>query len=144
MTAEVSPAAGWANQPFVGPGATEAEVDAATVRALSMAEAHRQRKLEWERLLGAPVFMATTILPNTQGGSFGPAKNRAGRDLRWWLWAPHRRLLIDVFEAMLPPADELQVRAEFAQAHGLQYAIVQPGERLSLTRLREVIEAKEA
>ena len=142
MTATSPPAAGWASQPAVGRGATESEVDAATVRATALVERQRAARAEWEDVLGYPVWRDTTVLRTPDGGALEPARDREGRLLKWSFWAPHRRLLLDVFVNALPSATELEDRAVYAAAHDVRYAVVQPGERLELARVRELIEGK--
>jgi hypothetical protein len=101
----------------------------------------RQRELT--AALGTCV-LGTTMLLRSDGPALGPAKGRDGRTFRWSIWAPAKRLLVDVFQRALPPAEELEDRRAFADAHGLLYAVVEPGQRLSLDRLREWMAAARA
>lgn len=140
MTVATPPAAGWASQPAIGRGATESEVDAATVRATVLVERQRAARAEWEAVLGYPVWRDTTVLRTPDGGALEPARDRDGRLLKWSFWAPHRRLLLDVFVRALPSEAELEDRAAFAAAHQVRYAVVEPGERLELARIRELLE----
>ncbi len=85
-------------------------------------------------LLGTVVRDATT-LQTLDGRAIGPARDRAGRILRWSYWAPARMILIDRFRRGWPEGGsdgpEIQCRAEFAAAHGIEYAVVGPGQRLA-------------
>ncbi len=107
--------------------------------AFARVERMRAERREWDELLGQPVFRSTTFLPLVGGGALGPVADREGRVIKWGLWAPHRRLLVDLFPVTLPPDYELEDRARFAETNGLIYAVVQPGERLSVARVREVL-----
>jgi hypothetical protein len=106
------------------------------VREAILERAARRRGLV--AVLGA-TYANTTMLPLTgpRGGVLGPAVDRHGRVLRWSVWAPVHRALIDIFSGRMPDRDELADRTAFADRHGLRYAIVEPGERLTLPRLKE-------
>jgi hypothetical protein len=100
----------------------------------------QQERRDLQALLGAPLYTRTTMLPLIGGGVIGPAVDRDRRVLRWGLWAPHRRVLLDVFRRTLPPTTELEDRAAFAEAQGLRYALVRPGMRLTVESLRAWLE----
>ena len=79
-------------------------------------------------LFGHPTYMYTTTLPQVDGQpTLGPLYGEDGQELRWTLWAPHRRALIDVFRRGLPSRFDMELRANFATRHSIRYAAVQPG-----------------
>ena len=87
------------------------------------------------------VYATTTMLPlhDEVNTMLGPARDRDGRELRWTLWAPRHRRLIDIYRRRLPVQAELEDRVAFAKAHGLRYGIVEPGQRLNIALLKEWI-----
>lgn len=125
------PRMGW--QPR--PGAEDDE-GARGERLVARALARQRERRELQALLGAPLYARTTVLPVSGGGYLGPAHDRRGRVLRWGLWSPHRRVLVDIFVRSLPSTEELEDRAAFAQAHDIRYALVRPGMRLTMESLR--------
>ncbi len=99
--------------------------------------ARLERQRRWQQvvaLLGV-VYVDTVSLP--LDGRYLTARDRCGRQLRWRLWAPVKRVLIDVYTRQLPSADELEDRQAFARANGLRYALVEPGRALTLDALKE-------
>lgn len=91
---------------------------------------HRERN-ELQNVLGT-IFLNTTMLP-IGTSSLAPARDEYGRVLRWTLWAPQRRVLIDV----MPRTAEIEMRQAFADAHNLRYAIVEAGRRLTAKSVKE-------
>ena len=88
------------------------------------------------RALGTPYFVSCTALCASQGAYLPPALHPAtGYPMRWGLWAPHRKLLIDFFDRELPSPEELDARASYAESHALRYVIVEPGYYLPLDDL---------
>jgi hypothetical protein len=125
------------------PGTDDAD-DARTVRLAARALGRQQERRALHALLGAPLYARTTLLPLIGGGVLGPARDRRGAVLRWGLWSPHRRALVDVFPRILPPPEELEDRAAWAQAAGLRYALVRPGTRLTTEALQRWLADGEA
>lgn len=93
-------------------------------------------------LLGAPVFLDTYALPLIGGATLEPFVYRHAPAL-WSLWAPHRRLLIDIFTAELPSSEELDAKDGFAREHGLDYFYIAPGHVLDFDELRALLTARE-
>ncbi len=110
-------------------------------RAERLLEARRAERAAWTALLGLPLYLSTTVLPQIGGGQLGPLTTSDGRTLRWGLWAPHRRVLLDLFPRKLPSEDELEQRAAFASAHGLRYGVVPPGRQLTVRSIKEWLES---
>ena len=117
------------------PGGLEDDEGARGERMAQAALARQQERRALFALLGAPLYARTTTLPLVGGGYLGPAHDRWGGVLKWGLWSPHRRALIDVFSKTLPSTAELEDRSAFAQAHGIRYALVRPGARLTTESL---------
>lgn len=97
-------------------------------------------RLEREQALidvfGAPIYTDTTILPRVnRQAHIGPAFYD-GHELYWSLWAPHRNALLSIFKRSMPSLEELKARMEFAEQHGLRYAIVKPGHKVTVEHLR--------
>lgn len=90
-------------------------------------------------VLGAPVLMNTNIL--VHNGRILPRCRYQGTPLTFSVWAPHRRLLLDIFPDTLPSEGELQAREAFATQHGLRYAVTPPGYALSIDDLRAALAA---
>ena len=87
-------------------------------------------------VFGAPIYTDTTILPRIHAQShLGPACYD-GRELYWSLWAPQRKALLSIFRKTMPDLEELKVRMQFAEQHGLRYAIVKPGHKVTVEHLR--------
>jgi hypothetical protein len=105
-------------------------------RAQIMVARQKERR-ELFAILGAPLYMRASVLPLTGGGHLGPVYGREGQALRWGLWSPHRRVLIDIFSRALPSEEELFTRAEWAKAHEVNYAVVKPGYKLDSETLKE-------
>lgn len=95
-----------------------------------------KRRREMLNALGI-VYMGASILPLQGGGTIGPLKHPNGDVLRWSLWAPAKKVLIDIFTTSMPPDAELELRRKFADEHALIYGVVAPGERLSLDKIKE-------
>jgi hypothetical protein len=125
------------------PGNDDAD-DARAARLVARALGKQQERRELHALLGAPLYARTTLLPLLGGGSLGPACDRRGAVLRWGLWSPHQQALVDVFPRLLPPVEELEDRAAWAQAHDLRYALVRPGTRLTTEALQRWLANGEA
>jgi len=125
---------------FREPTAVEEDEGAWYARRVAVVRARQQERQALQMLLGAPVYMRTTILPLSGGGILGPAKSRRGFEMRFGLWAPHRRAIIDIFPRTLPSTEEMEDRAAWAQEHTLRYALVRPGTRLTVESLRAWLE----
>jgi len=102
-------------------------------------QAQATSRRELQAVLGVLV-VNTTILSVVGGGFIGPARDDDGRVLVWSIWAPHRRVLIDVFRRTTPPMAEMAARKRFAAAHELRYAIVEPGRQLTAKSVKEWID----
>jgi hypothetical protein len=96
-----------------------------------------ERQKIMREVLGTPFFRDTTVLPLVGGGKLGPVPGPDGQELRWSLWSPHRRLLVDIFPRSLPDDDEMDTRMSFVKEHGLRYGVVAPGYRLTTDALKE-------
>lgn len=106
-------------------------IDARSARAL--ARVARQRELQ--EILGAPVFFDAVDLTGLK-----PRSERCvveGQAVSWSVWAPHRKLLVDVFARVTPEA-EVEAKNGWAQARGLVYAVVPPGNALTMDDLRSL------
>ena len=87
-------------------------------------------------VFGAPIYTDTTILPRVNAQQhIGPAFYD-GHELYWSMWAPHRNALLSIFKRMMPDMEELKARMAFAELHGLHYAIVKPGHKVTVEHLR--------
>lgn len=140
----VRPMAGWLGMHH--PQAEElAELtgDRPTQKDLIRIKRSEYRK-ELISILGMVMTNCTVLQQLNDKPLLGPAQDRHGRVLRWSMWSPHRRLLIDVFHGKLPPPEELEDRQAFATAHDLKYGLVAPGERLELDLLKEWINGHSA
>lgn len=105
------------------------EMDEAIPYAVMRRMSVWQSREELRRVLGV-IYQHTTLLPLSGGGVIGPALSRDGRTFKWTMWAPQRRVLIDVLRAPMP-ADDQEDRAHFALTHDIRYAKVDPGSRLT-------------
>lgn len=118
---------GWVRPALVD---DEAEFDAPSPRERARLARLKEHE-ELQRLLGV-LIMSTTLLPlPSEGRVLGPARDRDGRALRWSLWAPARRVLIDICRVSRFSDAEEQDRMAFAKTNELRYAIVEPGRRLT-------------
>jgi len=95
---------------------------------------------EMTKVLGC-VMAGATDLQTAGGGTLGQARDRRGKVLRWSYWSPSRMLLIDRFRDRLPATEELEDRRDFAERHGIRYAVVAPGAKLAANEVREMLEA---
>ncbi len=127
----VRPEAGW----IASPRADDEREEQPSRHELARFALARERS-ELQRVLGV-LFVNTTLLPTVNGGFLGPAKDHEGRVLRWSVWAPHRRVLIDAFPRGLPAQQELDARRVFADANDLRYAIVERGKKLTAKSVKE-------
>jgi hypothetical protein len=109
-----------------------------TARHRTIARISRER--EMTSLIGMIVLNADVL--TTPNAFIGPCKVN-GKIVSWSLWAPHKRLLVDVFKKELPTDDEIMAKSEFAEKHRLRYAIVPPGRTFGLDDLKQLL-AKEA
>lgn len=125
----------------VGRGLSEDAEDALSERIARRMRAKLAQRRQLVDMLGL-VYRHTITLPVLGGGVLGPAKSADGVDLRWWLWSPSRRVLIDTFRRT-PSDAELTTRDTFARAHGIRYAAVMPGHKLTLAALGEWLEKSE-
>jgi len=105
-------------------------------RKRTLARHERHRALV--AVLGVPIFFDTILLPLSGQPALGPARDLSGREIRWSVWAPQRKLLLDRFKA-LPPKGDLEAREQFAKDHSLLYRFVPPGWRISLEDLKELL-----
>lgn len=87
-------------------------------------------------VFGAPIYTHTTVLPRVNAQSHLGPLIFDGHDLYWSMWAPHRNALLSIFRRQMPSLDELKARMEFAELHGLKYAIVKPGHLITTEHLR--------
>src|SRR5215471_12426534 len=102
---------------------------------------HIENRRELTAILGVPVYLDTFALPL---GTRMIEPFRWGESLRLWsLWAPHRRLLIDIFTRALPSDDELDAKDAFAREHGLDYYYIAPGHVLDFDTLRTLLAQRE-
>ena len=85
-----------------------------------------------------PYYMNTNYFMKQGGGMFD-ALVFNGEKLTFSLWAPHRHLLVDIFPAAMPSADEMAARNAFAEANGLRYCVTPPGYVLSIDDLKEAV-----
>lgn len=127
-----APMAGWV-RPGALPGMNEDDDDARAERLAARLRARLTGRQQLVSLLGL-VYRDTTMLPLPGGGVLGPARNHEGVVMKWWLWAPAKRVLIDVFRRT-PPMADLQAREAFARAHGLRYGVVMPDRRFTIETL---------
>ncbi len=140
----VKPAGGW----VLPQGDPDYEDDDRLgAKLLQLVEQRHAQRRELFALLGTPLYAKTTLLPLPaatawwqQKDVLGPAYTRNGTVLKWGLWAPHKRVLIDLFPRGLPPTEECEDRARFATEHRLHYAVVKPGFHLTPDSLREWLE----
>jgi hypothetical protein len=105
-----------------------------------LARLKQQRAIH--ELLGAPVLFDTTTLIAPHGEWIGECKV-GGRKVTWSMWAPHKRMLLDIFPKALPPREELEGKEAFCTSHNIRYLVVPPTHSLDLEDLREAL-AKEA
>lgn len=128
---------------FIGARQSVEEDESAwAMRKVAAVRARQQERQALQTLLGAPIYMRTIILPLSGGGYLGPAKDRRGFEMRFGLWSPHRRVLIDVFPRTLPSTEEMEDRAAWAERQSLRYALVRPGTRLTTESLRAWLEGE--
>lgn len=133
----IEPRAGWLHRPV--PDGNDDADDLRADRLVARLQARLAARREFTGLLGL-TFRDTTMLPLHGGGSLGPARTVDGYPMKWWLWAPSRKVLIDVFVKRLPPESELRAREAFATEHGLRYAVVPPDRRLTPAVLKAWLE----
>ena len=131
----VQPSAGWVHPP----GDYDERDEDLSPRQQRYLVRMRER-MELQRVLGILVY-GTVVLPLPGEGALGPARDHEGRVLMWSLWAPHRRVLIDVFRR-LPPQEELNARMAFTRAHDLRYATVEPGFELTAKSVKEWLDGR--
>lgn len=129
----IRPQAGWAYRAPMADDETADEIRGERLVARLRARLDGRRQLV--ALLGM-IYRDTTMLPVLGGGVLGPARTPEGRDMKWYLWSPSRRVLIDVFRRM-PPDAELHARDAFARAHEIRYAVVPPDRQLTVKSLTE-------
>lgn len=133
---------------YVGPGALDpaylprglggrdpADFPSRVTRLLMQKHAAAQ---ELVQVLGAPLYMDTNFFPVVGGGQLDTCTFK-GRKMMFSLWAPHRRLLLDIFPATLPESAEMEAREAFAGAQRVRYLITPPGYTLSIDDLREAL-----
>jgi hypothetical protein len=132
----VEPRAGWARPTLT---VNDDADDARSERLAARMRARWTARQQLVALLGQ-VYRDTTMLPLPGGGVLGPARTAEGVVLKWWLWAPSRRVLIDVFRRP-PPMADLQARDAFARAEGLRYGVVMPDRRFTVETLKAWLEA---
>lgn len=126
----VAPRAGW----WRG-AASEDEEDVRAERQAARMRARWDARHTLTELLGL-IYRDTTMLPVPGGGVLGPARGPDGVVLRWWLWAPAKLVLVDVFRRQ-PAREEVAARSAFAQQHGLRYGAVLPDKRFTVAALKE-------
>lgn len=80
------------------------------------------------------VVRDTTRLQLTDGTVIDEHRDLGGRIVRWSLWAPRGRVLIDR-PRVIPAEEEIVRRKAFADANGLRYALV-THQKLTLREIR--------
>jgi len=93
---------------------------------------------ELAQVLGAPLYVDTNFFPVIGGGQLCACVFK-GQKLMFSLWAPHRRVLLDIFPALLPESAEMDAREAFAQAQQVRYFVTPPGYTLSIDDVREAL-----
>lgn len=94
-------------------------------------------------LLGAPVLFDTTILVLPGGGWTGECYFE-GKKVSWSIWAPHKRLVVDIFSKHLPPQEELKHKDAFCTQHSIRYLVVPPEHEFGLDDLKEALDKEAA
>jgi len=91
-------------------------------------------------ILGAPVYKDTTILIAKHGEWIGECVVDRAKQT-WSLWAPHRRLAVDIFpkDKDVPALHILEAKKNFADEHKFKYVIVPPGHGFSFDDVNELI-----
>lgn len=101
-----------------------------------LARLKQQRAMQ--EILGIPVMFDTTILIAPHGEWIGECtfgKNK----VRWSIWAPHRRTVVDIFPKTMPEPQELEARQAFCTQHRLRYLVVPPMHTFDLEDLRDAL-----
>lgn len=129
------PSAAWVRPPAPVEDETPSRLDLRRVAVVD-------ERLALQRVLGA-LFVNTTLLPEVEGKTIGPARYE-GQALRWSIWAPHRRVLIDNFTRQTPPKAEVEARIAFAGTHDIRYAVVERGRRLTAQSVKEWLDGPDS
>jgi hypothetical protein len=100
--------------------------------------ARRENQRLLHEILGAPVFFDTTLFLAPHGEWIGECF-LGTRKLMWSIWAPHKRVAIDIFPRQTPPPEELEHKEAFCAAHGIRYLVVPPTHSFDLEDLRAAL-----
>ena len=92
---------------------------------------------EMIQVLG-PYYVNVNFFP-TMGGGLIDGLWFHGERLFFSLWAPCRKLLVDIFTTTMPSDEERAAREAFAEQHGLRYAFTPPGYVLSIDDLKQAL-----
>lgn len=96
------------------------------------------RNKDMTNLLGT-VMVNTDVLLAPNNEWIGQCRVN-GKTVKWSLWAPHKRMLIDIFPRALPPDAEILEKDAFARSHGIRYLLVPPGRVFGLEDLKTVLQ----
>lgn len=88
-------------------------------------------------------FFDTNILIGIGAEWIGPCWFN-GKKLSFSIWAPQRRVLVDIFQRQTHPEDEMLARDAFARAHDIRYMIVPPGHSFGLEDLKQALDKEAA
>jgi len=98
----------------------------------------RENQRLLHELLGAPVFFDTTLFLAPAGEWIGECFLGTHK-LMWSIWAPHRRVAIDIFPRTVPSAEELEAKQAFCTLHAIRYLVVPPTHSFDLEDLRAAL-----
>lgn len=95
------------------------------------------------KAIDEPHVQCETTILRLLGGHGLQAKGPDGRTMKWCFFFPRHRAVLDVFGSAplhrivheTPSAEELRARHEFCKTHGLRYAVVSPGDQLTMAQL---------
>lgn len=128
-----APSARWVSH---GPWQRQGIDQVDPVRHRLLARLGQQQALR--EILGTYIF-DTNILIGAHGEWIGECWYGT-KKLSFSLWAPHKRILADIFPKELPDEDELLARDAFAAAHRLRYLVVPPGHTFGIEELKEILQ----
>jgi hypothetical protein len=127
---------------------TEAFKDKPTKRDLRIARRYDIEKA-MQALLG-PVVRHAMNLPRVNGSVIEACRDLQGRLVTWDWWAPKKGLLISRFRHYndgpggRPSDEEMEHRAAWCQANKLDWMVVDPGVKLSVSDIKRALMDDEA